>query len=57
MITYGQKGISLIDFEKQVKKEVTNAIGSFNYPPTEIRKIYKKGYSIDDAVSYFILKY
>lgn len=50
------KRISLSDFEIQVKEGVGNAIGKRDLPNKEITKKYKSGYSVDDTVSYFIMK-
>jgi hypothetical protein len=57
MTTYGQmvdgKRITLNDFEKQVREGVSGIVT--NLTSAEIAKRYRKGESVDNAVSYFII--
>ena len=59
-MTQGQlkngKRISLSEYENEVMQGVENALGSFNHSLKEIKKQYQKGVSVDDAVSYFLMK-
>lgn len=59
MRTYGQivdgEIITCNEFIKAVQNHLERAIGK-SAAPEEIKKLYNKGYSIEDAVSYLILK-
>lgn len=59
-MTQGQlkngKRISLSEFENEVLQGILNATGEIKRANTEIKKQYNKGVSVDDAVSYFLMK-
>ena len=59
-MTQGQlkngKRISYQEFEKEVIQGIKNATGEIKRVNSEIKKQYNKGVSVDDAVSYFLMK-
>ena len=59
MRTYGQivdgKTLTYNEFLKAVQNHLERAIGKVA-APEKVKKLYNKGYSIEDAVSYLILK-
>jgi len=59
MRTYGQivdgKIITYSEFLKAVQNHLERVIGK-SAIPEKIKKLYNKGYSIEDAVSFLILK-
>ena len=59
MRTYGQiadgKPLTYSEFLKSVQKKLEMAIGKAS-STEKIKKLYNNGYSIEDAVSFLILK-
>ena len=59
-MTHGQlkngKRISYQEFENEVLQGIQNATGEIKRVNSEIKKQYNKGVSVDDAVSYFLMK-
>ena len=57
--TYGQqidgKRITLIEFYSKVRYDL-DRIGLNQMYVNEIKSLYNKGYSVEDAVSYLIMK-
>lgn len=52
--THGQGNITFEEFSKEVNYQYKRAIGSL--PKADIKKMYNKGLTIEDAVSQLIMK-
>ena len=55
MKTYGQGVITPAEFDTQVKNGMLRTIGK-KVTTDEVSKLYKKGYSVSDAISYLIMR-